>query len=63
VRHREDLLQVISQLEGVRRFRDVLQQQGHTVVYAEVDGGHDFESWQKALPAALRWALPTETRT
>lgn len=28
VRHREDVLQVVSQIDGVRRFRDVLLLQG-----------------------------------
>ena len=58
VRHREDVLQVISQIDGVRRFRDVLIQLGHSVVYAEFEGGHESEAWRKALPQALKWALP-----
>lgn len=58
VRHREDVLQVVSQIEGVRRFRDILLQLGHSVTYAEFYGGHDFEAWRKALPEALKWALP-----
>ena len=58
VRHREDVLQAISQIEGVRRFRDVLIQQGYAVKYSEFDGGHDFAAWKMTLPAALRWALP-----
>ena len=58
VQHRENLIQVVSQLEGVRRFRDVLIQLGHSVNYVEFDGGHEFEAWRKTLPDALKWALP-----
>ena len=58
LRHREDVFQVVSQMEGVRRFRDVLIQQGHEVKYTEFNGGHDFAEWKKTLPAALTWALP-----
>lgn len=57
IRHREDVLQVISQIEGVRRFRDVLIRRGISVDYIETDGAHDFESWKKSLPKALVWAL------
>lgn len=56
--HREDVLQVVSQIEGVRTFRDVLRLKGYSVRYVEFDGGHDFTSWRQALPDALRWALP-----
>ncbi len=59
VRHREDVLQVVSQIVGVRHFRDVLIRTGHTVVYREFDGGHDFAAWKTMLPDALRWALGT----
>jgi enterochelin esterase-like enzyme len=58
VRHREDVLQVVSQLEGVRRFRDVLRRNGNSVNYVEFAGGHDFAAWRQTLPEALRWALP-----
>lgn len=63
VRHREDVLQVVSQIEGVRRFRDVLRLKGHSVRYVEFDGGHDFTAWRRALPQALRWALPNQGRS
>lgn len=63
VRHREDVLQVMSQLEGVRRFRDVLRSKGYAVNYTEYDGGHDFAEWKLTLPHALRWALPNEAST
>jgi enterochelin esterase family protein len=58
VRHREDVLQLVSQMEGVHRFRDVLRLKGHSVRYVEFDGGHDFTAWRQTLPEALRWALP-----
>ena len=58
VRHREDVLQVVSQIEGVHRFRDALRHRGHSVKYVEFDGGHDFTAWRQSLPGALRWALP-----
>jgi len=58
VRHRENVLQVVSQIEGVHRFRDVLRLKGHSVRYVEFDGGHDFTAWRQTLPDALRWALP-----
>lgn len=57
VRHREDVLQVVSQIEGVRAFRDELRRQGHAVEYAEFDGGHEAAGWRSSLPQALRWAL------
>jgi enterochelin esterase family protein len=62
VRHREDVLQVVSQIEGVRKFRDVLLNQGYSVRYIEFEGGHDFEAWKGALPKALEWALPKDFR-
>jgi len=61
VLHREDVLQVISQIEGVHRFRDVLRLKGHSVRYVEFDGGHDFAGWHQTLPDALRWALPNQS--
>ena len=57
--HRPDVVQEVSQIEGVRRFRDVLVLQGHSVKYLEYDGDHEFESWRKTLPGALKWALPS----
>jgi enterochelin esterase family protein len=57
LQHRPDVLQVVSQIEGVRRFRDVLKQRGHAVTYAEFKGGHHFAVWKQGLPEALRWAL------
>jgi enterochelin esterase-like enzyme len=62
VRHREGVLQVVSQLEGVRRFRDVLRLRGNSVKYVEFAGGHDFAAWRQTLPEALRWTLPVSAR-
>lgn len=60
VRHRPDVLQVMSQIDGVRGFRDALVELGHRVNYVEYDGGHDFAAWQRMLPGALRWAVPPD---
>ena len=60
VLHRKDVMQAVSQLEGVHRFRDVLRRKGHSVKYVEFDGGHDFTAWRQTLPEALRWALPNQ---
>jgi enterochelin esterase family protein len=57
VRHKEDVLQVMSQIEGVHRFRDALLKTGHSVRTVEFDGGHDPAAWNRTLPEALRWAL------
>lgn len=58
VHHKDDVLQVVSQIDAVRNFRDVLVEKGYSVKYQEFDGGHDCAMWQKTLPDALRWALP-----
>jgi enterochelin esterase family protein len=63
VRHKEDVLQVISQIDGVRRFRDALQATGHEVRYVEFDGAHDYAAWSQTLPGALRWALDSGNAT
>ena len=57
VRHKEDVLQVVSQIEGVNRFRQALSRRGRAPEYVEFDGGHDFAAWRRTLPGALRWAL------
>ena len=55
--HRPDVFQEISQIEGVRRFYEVLREQGCRVAYRPMPGGaHDTTSWAKTLPDALRWA-------
>jgi enterochelin esterase family protein len=56
--HSPDLVQDVSQIDGVRAFRDALAAKGALVKYVEFDGGHDFEAWKNTLPDALRWALP-----
>lgn len=58
VRHKDDVLQVVSQLDANRRMRDALRARGCVVRYLEFDGGHDFAAWEKTLPGALQWALP-----
>jgi len=57
IQHRPDVLQGVSQIYGVKCFRDALAEQGHRVKYVEFDGGHDFAAWGATLPHALRWAL------
>ncbi len=59
VRHKEDVLQVVSQIEGVRRFRDALVATGNSPKYEEFAGAHEFNAWSRTLPEALRWALGT----
>lgn len=51
------VLQTVSQVDAVTRFRDVLQNSGHTVIYVEFDGHHDTAKWRETLPGALQWAL------
>jgi enterochelin esterase-like enzyme len=58
VLHKEDVLQVVSQLDAVRQLRDVLIGRGAKVSYLEFPGGHTSAEWQKSLPGALEWALP-----
>lgn len=62
VTHKEDVVQEISQIEGVRRFRDVLVEKGHVPEYVEFDGGHEFSAWARTLPNALEWAFASGTR-
>jgi enterochelin esterase-like enzyme len=50
----------MSQIEGVRKFRDAVAAKGGLVRHVEFDGGHDFACWKKTLPDALRWALPAK---
>jgi enterochelin esterase-like enzyme len=58
VRHKEDVLQVVSQIVGVQAFRDVLTARNIEVRYTEFDGGHECAAWKITLPGALKWALP-----
>jgi enterochelin esterase-like enzyme len=63
--HREDVVQVVSQVEGVRRFRDTLLARGHAVRYNEFDGDHDYACWNRTLVDALKWGVslqPAEQR-
>lgn len=53
IRHHPDVLQGISQIAGVKKFRDVLLALGHRVTYVEFDGGHSFAHWRSTLPDAL----------
>ncbi|MES2694025.1 MAG: alpha/beta hydrolase-fold protein [Verrucomicrobiota bacterium] len=59
MQHREGVLQVVSQIEGVRRFRDALLRLKHNVHYVEFDGGHEFQAWKETLPLALKLAIST----
>jgi enterochelin esterase-like enzyme len=60
VRHGEDLVQVVSQIEGVRRFRNALLARGYAVRYQEFDGDHDYACWSRTLADALKWGLPLQ---
>ncbi|MDQ8188029.1 alpha/beta hydrolase-fold protein [Pelagicoccus sp. SDUM812002] len=56
--HKEDVIQKISQVEGVERFRDMLVNNGYTVRFETFSGGHSAEAWATSLPNALKWAFP-----
>ncbi len=62
IQHKPDILQVRSQIDGVRTFRDALLARGLTVHYFEFDGAHEFTAWKRTLPAALTWALSVTPR-
>lgn len=34
---------------------------GHSVMYHEFDGDHDYKCWNRTLSNALRWCLPPES--
>ncbi len=57
VQHKDDLVQEMSQIEGVTRFRDVLITKGASPRYVMFEGGHDCAAWKRTLPGALRLAL------
>jgi enterochelin esterase family protein len=59
VQHKPGVVQRHSQLDAVRRHRDVLLATGHEVHYREFDGAHEFACWRETLPVALSWALPS----
>lgn len=58
IRHREDVLQRVSQIEGVDRMKNALVDSGQTVKFVKFDGRHEFKAWRSSLPGALQWALP-----
>ncbi|HEY5228606.1 MAG TPA: GNAT family N-acetyltransferase [Opitutaceae bacterium] len=62
VTHKDDLVQVASQISAVREFRDVLKAAGATVNYQEFEGGHDGACWTRMLPVALKWAVSSRTK-
>jgi enterochelin esterase family protein len=51
------LVQRISQVAGVERARDVLEENGGDVSFHRFRGGHDFAHWRTELSDALRWLL------
>jgi len=57
VKHKEDVIQKVSQISGVESFRDVLISKGIQTEYKVFNGGHSFEAWAQTLPQALIWAL------
>lgn len=59
IRHKPDLVQEMSQIAGVERFRDALQSVRADVSFTLFDGGHHPDGWRSDLPTALKWALPT----
>jgi enterochelin esterase-like enzyme len=54
------VFQRVSQIDAVRRFRDVLLDRGIPTYYREFDGGHEYDKWAQTLPDALRWCVPAE---
>ncbi|MDQ8183537.1 alpha/beta hydrolase-fold protein [Pelagicoccus sp. SDUM812005] len=57
--HKEGVIQTLSQIEGVRRFHDMLSKNGYSVRYDTYSGGHSAEAWATSLPNALKWAFST----
>jgi enterochelin esterase family protein len=47
----------VSQIEGVKNARRVLETLGATVHYHEYHGGHDLKYWRAELNEALAWLL------
>jgi enterochelin esterase-like enzyme len=52
------VFQRVSQIDAVRRFRDVLLDRGISTYYREFVGGHEYDKWGQTLPGALRWCVP-----
>jgi len=59
IQHKEGVNQIVSQIEGVERFRDILIKRGCNVRYEVFSGGHSAEGWASTLPTAIQWAFPT----
>lgn len=57
VQHTTNLLQTISQIEGVERFQAMLQKNGYTHRYDTFQGHHSAEDWARTLPNALKWVF------
>lgn len=59
VDHGHGLIQVLSQVDGVRRMRDALLEHGVGAEYVEFSGGHHASSWRRALYGDLQglWAM------
>jgi enterochelin esterase-like enzyme len=55
------VFQRVSQIDAVRRFRDVLLDGGIPTYYREFDGAHEYDKWAQTLPDALRWCVPVES--
>jgi enterochelin esterase-like enzyme/GNAT superfamily N-acetyltransferase len=51
------LHQQISQVDGVKRAVQVLNQAGGVTHYNEFEGGHSRECWRNELEEAVRWSL------
>lgn len=62
VRHRDDLVQAVAQIDAVARFRDTLLERGHAVAFRLFEGAHGYDGWRQTLPDALRWALPARAQ-
>ena len=55
------LLQEISQIAGVEKAAQVLEEIGGTVRYHPYQGGHSLQCWHKELSEALPWLLNDKT--
>ncbi len=57
VNHGPGLHQKMSQLDGCRVVRDAFACHDVPVEYAEIPGGHDFDTWTRDLPDCLDFVL------
>lgn len=62
IQHTEEVVQTLSQIEGVERFRSMLEKNGYAVRFDTFSGGHSAEAWATSLPNALTWAFGTPAR-